>query len=509
MGEVCQQFGVDTLARLCYISTVQAEDATLDQVVQSTSHCIAVGATAQMKDALQKAYEIHRGASEIRFCQTLCSLAMANIPIRKYMERKNKTRELLQSGDLSTALPLLQEALKEVDDDAETQYYMGEILSRFGADLQAKAFFQRTHELDPYNFESTVRYCYFLLSTSDYSRVVEIADTSLALPWILDNHAGELSWARATALFALGDLEKAHRNIERALRFNPWNGAYLSLALRLYKPDPSFPMPGFEELPREIEDAFVAPPGSFDSTAAQRWVDHAMSAMTAGYAQYAYTLTRCLLIINANVPRITEAFIRAAAGYGSRAAAQHLLLSLQLGPKLGWNLGKIAVVVSRIYALDAKWELCREWTDIAEKCGIEDRMLKASLLEIEAFAMLMEGKDARKAQSLIEAAIDVYESEKHPSQEAQVILAYAQTLQGQRKLAISRIEQFENSSLSIASLYFTIKIYERDNNHAGVKFLVGRAFQRTPTNLLERKLLEEIFQTNGSLHKGMSISLAS
>jgi tetratricopeptide (TPR) repeat protein len=509
MGEICQQFGIDSLARLCYISTIQASDATIDQVVQSTSHCIAVGCNEQTKEALQVAYENHHGASEIRFCQALCSLAIANIPIRKYMERKNKIRELLQTGDLGTALPLLQESLKEVDDDAETQYYMGEILSRFGADLQAKPFFQRTYELDPYNFESAVRYCYFLLKTSDYTKVLEVADATLALPWIYDTHAGELSWARSTALFALGDIEKAHRNIERALRLNPWNGAYLTLALRLYKPASGFGTPEFDDLARTIEDAFISQPGTFNSVAAQQWVDHAMATLVAGYAHYAYTLTRCLLIINPSDPRITEAFVRASAGFGSRTAAQHLLLSLQLKPDLQWPLAKIAVVVTRIYALDGKWELCREWTDIAEKSGVEESLLKATLLEIEAMGLLLEGKDARKAQSLLEAAIDVYESEKRPSPEAHIMLAYAQAVQGSRKLAIARVEQYENESLNVASLYFTIKIYERDNNRQGVKFLVGRAFQRTPTNLLERKLLEEIFQTNGTEQKGMSISLAS
>ncbi len=509
MGEICQQFGVDHLARSCYISTIAAPDSTLDQCVQSTSHCISVGCNQQAKDALTIAYEIHHGASEIRFCQALASLAIANIPIRRYMERKNKIRELLQAGDLGTALPMLQEALKEIDDDAETQYYMGEILSRFGADLQAKTFFQRTYELDPYNFESIVRCCYFLLKTSDYSKAIEISEAGLSLSWINETHIGELSWARATAAFALGDLERANRDIEGALRNNPWNGAYLTLALRLYKPDNTFETAGLDDLAREIEDAFVAPPGTFDAVASQKWVDHAMKTMVAGYAHYAYTLARCLLIISSNDPRIVECYVRTAAAFSSRSAAQHLLLSLQLKPELRWNLSKIAVVVTRIYAFDAKWELCREWSDIAEKSGVEDHMLKATLLEAEAFAMLMEGKDVRKAQTFLEAAIDVYESEKRASQEAQIMLAYAQAIQGNRKQAVTRIEQFDNDSLTITGLYFTIKIYDRDNNRDGVKFLVGRAFQRTPTNLLERKLLEEIFQTNGIEAKGMSVSLAS
>lgn len=67
-----------------------------------------------------------------------------------------------------------------------------------------------------------------------------------SVSWISETHIGELSWARATAAFALGDLERTNRQIERALRNNPWNENYLTMALRLYKPAIGFETSGLE-----------------------------------------------------------------------------------------------------------------------------------------------------------------------------------------------------------------------------------------------------------------------
>ncbi len=112
------------------------------------------------------------------------------------------------------------------------------------------------------------------------------------------------------------------------------------------------------DLAREIKDAFIEPPVTFDAVASQKWVDHAMKTMVAGYAHYAYTLARCLLIISSNDPRTVECYVRTAAAFSSRSAAQ----------------------------------------------------------------------------------------------EAQIILVYAQDIQGQCKQAVTRIEQFDNGSLTITGL---------------------------------------------------------
>jgi hypothetical protein len=511
MGEICQQFGLDLLARQCYVTALSMNDASIDMVVQITSHCIAIGCTESVREALKEAYSRHHGASEIRFCLVLASVALAGLSVREYTDRKNLIRKHLQTGNINAVFPLLQESLKEIDDDAEVHYYTAELLSRFGADLQAAAHFQRMFQIDPYNIDSVVRYCYFLLKIGDYNRVRELADQTLQLKWLEDNHRAELHWSRSTAHFALAEHEPAIADVESSLRINPWNGAYITLAMRLQKPGKEFLLPDFENVAREFEDAFVANGAKENSNEkVARWLDHGQQALTAGYATYAYLMARCLFLLAHTDEQVQGFFARAAAGTNSRAAVQHVLLLLQLKPELNLNLARLAAYAAQIYSFDGKWDLCEEWCDIAQKSGLEDNYLRAKLLELEAFGLSLQGKNLKRAQGLIEAAIDAFESEKRPSSDAHVLLAYLHVVQGNRRSGLERLEAVVREEITIMKAYLLIKIWSRiDGPQDRIVALVTFLFRQTPTTILERQLIEEIFCLFGKKTPNQSVVLAS
>jgi tetratricopeptide (TPR) repeat protein len=511
IGEVCQQFGLDVLARQCYVTALSMPDASVDMVVQTTSHCVAIGCTESVRDALKEAYTRLHGASEIRFCMVLASVALAGLSVREYTDRKNLIRKHLQTGNVNAVFPLLQESLQEIDDDAEVHYYTAELLSRFGADLQAAAHFQKMFQIDPYNIDSVVRYCYFLLKIGDYNRVREMAERTLQLNWLEDNHRAELHWSRSTAHFALAQHDPAITDVESALRINPWNGAYITLAMRLQKPGREFLLPEFENVAREFEDAFVANTAKEDyGEKIARWLDHGQQALTAGYATYAYLMARCLFLLAHTNEQVQGFFARAAAGTNSRTAVQHVLLLLQLKPELNLNLARLAAYAAQIYSFDGKWDLCEEWCDISQKSGLEDNYLRAKLLELEAFGLTLQGKNLKRAQGLVEAAIDVFESEKRPSSDAHVLLAFLHVAQGNRRSGLERLEAVAREEISIMKAYLLIKIWSRiDGPQDRINALVTYLFRQTPTTILERQLIEEIFCLFGKKAPNHSVMLAS
>lgn len=510
IGQIAEEYGLPNLARLCFYSVLIAKDTPLELASKTAAHCVAHYSSLSLKECLKTTYFNHSGNAEIRFCQLLCELTLSSVAIRPYMERKNKIRDALGRNQTAAALQMMQEALHDTNDDAEIHFYMSELLSRLGITDRAKHHFSMMYELDSLNVESVLRYLNFLIKTKEFFSAQEIARKTNEIQGLTQQQRSELHWARASALLAVGETEEAKQEIDRSLKTNPWNGQYLLVALKLAVPSAiRNGEPAFGEWTFSTLDTHVSPEKStLTEELVGQLLEHGRKALHAGLSEYAYTLGKILFMHHERNESVIEFFSKVGAGYQPRLATQQTLLLLQTGLEK-WTFSHLAMCIARIYSQAMEWPLVDEWLDIAVKAGVEDKQVRSKLFELEALKLALNGTNFRKAQSLIEAAIDIYDGSQKIPPETSVLLGYLMLAQGNIKAGIEKMQTSMGESSSIQSLYFLIKGLERAgrlSGHEGENIL--RMYNLAPTNLLEQKLIEEIYCTVGSHRAGTSVNLA-
>lgn len=512
IADILQQFGFELQAAECFLTLLQMPDTPLDVAVQTASHLVAFSCDDRLKEALEEAYRIHNGATELRLIQVAHSLTTAGVSIRPYMERRNLIRHKMSFGSENEVLALLELAFSETQEDSETHYYMAELQMRLGNVELARHHFEEMYRLDFLNSDSTMRFIYFLLKAHDYSRAQELASKALTKPNLRDEQVAELDWALATALFALEDRENATRFIERAMNVLPWNGAYLALALRISKPQCEAAWwPQNDVVLQEVEDALVG--GSLDQSSFQvhKWIEHASRVLQAGFTEYAYLFARAFFVAAGRGHQdVVDLLARAGATLNSRIAVQHILRLLN-SPSVNVNVGlaQAAALASQVYTNSGEWDLADEWNDISGKSGLDDKILRSRLMEQSALRLAIQGKDLARAKSLIEAALDVLNSERADSGDAEILYSYILVCLGEIKRGADKLKMVAGDNMSILSLYFIVKGLERAGENENLRRnRVAQLFQARPTTGLERRLLEEIYVTLGASQQGMSIALA-
>lgn len=510
IGQISEEYGLPNLARLCFYSVLIAKDTPLDLASKTAAHCVANYASLSLKECLKTTYMNHAGNAEIRFCQLLCELTLSSVAIRPYMERKNKIRDALGKNQASVALQLMQEALQDTNDDAEIHFYMSELLSRLGITERAKHHFSMMYELDSLNVESVLRYLNFLIKNKEFFSAQEIARKTNEIQGLTQQQRSELHWARASALLAVSELEEAKQEIDRSLKTNPWNSQYLMVALKLAVPtavknnDPMFGEWAFTTL----EAQTLGGQNNFSEDVINQLVDHGRKALQSGLSEYAFILGKLLFKHHGKNEGVIEYFSKVGASYQPRLAAQQTLLLLQSGADK-WTFSHLAMCIARMYSQAMEWPLVDEWLDIAVKAGVEDKLVRSKLFELEALKLALNGTNFRKAQSLLEAALDIYDGTQKIPAETGVLHGYLILAQGNIKAGIEKMQTCMGESSSIQSLYFLIKGLERAGRLSGHECdNILRLYNLAPTNLLEQKLIEEIYCTVGSYRTGSSVNLA-
>lgn len=510
IGQIAEEYGLPNLARLCFYSVLIAKDTPLDLASKTAAHCVANYASLSLKECLKTTYLIHAGNPEIRFCQLLCDLTLSSIPIRQYMERKNKIRDALGKNQAAVALQLMQEALQETNEDAEIHFYMSEMLSRLGITERAKQHFSMMYELDSHNVDSVLRYLNFLLRNKEFFSAQEIARKTNEVQGLSQQQRSELHWARASALLAIGESDEAKQEIDRSLKFDPWNSQYLMISLKLAIPlaiktnEPNFGDWVFSTL----EPHFANNQNEFQEETINQLLEHGRKALQAGLAEYAFILGKLLFLQHEKNESVIEFFSRVGASFQSRHAAQQTLQLLQSGsPK--WAFSHLAMCIARIYSQAMEWPLVDEWLDIAVKAGVEDKLVRSKLFELEALKLALNGTNFKKAQSLLEAALDIYDSSQKIPPETTVLHGYLILAQGNIKAGIEKMQTCIGDSSSIQNLYFLIKGLERAGQLSGAEAeQILQLYSLAPTNTLEQKLIEEIYCTVGAYRTGTSVNLA-
>ncbi|MCA2961764.1 MAG: tetratricopeptide repeat protein [Silvanigrellales bacterium] len=495
MGQAAEEQGLAPLARMCYFSVLTSRETSEDLAIRTAAHCVSVMPSHSLKEVLQTAYQIHGGHTELRFCALLCALNVAGVPVKRYMERRAKARTAVGAGDLGGAVALLEEGFRETDEDPEAQMLMGECLWRIGRRDESSTHFARMYWLDSLNAEFALRFVSHLVRLGEFSRAEQVALQAMDIATLGQAQLAELHWVRATSLHSFGQQEEARIQMNKALAADPWNAGYLALALRLLAPENSVSLPQPDVLVR-FEDWVDSRGKTFPKDLVAPWLERARAALRAGWVEYAWTMARTLFLYCSHDEETTAFYASAGAAWNSRNATQQTLQLLSKGDvKSGLPL--LATMVARIYGRSGEWALVDEWTDIAVKAGLEDRKLRSRLFEVEALALALKGVEFPRAQSLIEAAIDVYEgtggsAAKMPPGMG-VLHGYLLLAQGDIKGGLDRMRTHTKEDACILNLYFLVKGLSRagrlaDSEREHLEALLASV----PVDSLEQKLIEEI-----------------
>ncbi len=509
IGQIAEEYGLTGLARMCFFSVLTHPEAEVELIVRTAAHCVTTGASPALKECLSVAYKNLKGHAEIRFCQLLCELNLLGVSVRHYMDRKNRIRALISQNDAGTALQLMSDSLADTEQDAEIHYYLGEVLTKLGALEQARTHFQSMYRLDPLNSESALRYVRFLVGQGMTDDLTEVLAESLALPGLTPAQSSELQWAQAKAFAGSNRIQDARSEIEKALKNDAWNPVYISLALDLFTPNETLsPLPetgSISELQLLLSKKVILGAEQLE----QKLLERGKASLRTGHNEYAFLLARCLFMLNPKNEDTIEFYSRAGAGVNSRSAAQQTLLFLsQTHVQREITLGNLASCIARVYSHSGEWTLVDEWIDIALKSGIDDKQTRSKLFELEALKLTFNGTDFRKAQSLIEAAIDTYENGQKVPADTGVLHGYLLLAQGDIKAGMEKMKTYIAGALTIQSLYFMVKGLERAGKLSGIeRENIAHLFKMPPTNMLEQRLIEEIYCTVGLQKTGSVVNL--
>lgn len=510
MGQAAEEQGLAPLARLCYFAVLTSGESSEDLAIRTAAHCVSAMPSHSLKEVLQTTYQIHGGHSELQFCLLLCSLNLANIPVKRYMERRAKARAAVAEGDIPGALVLLQEGLRETDEDPEAQMLMGECLWRSGRREESSTHFARMYWLDSLNPAFALRFVSHLVRLGEFSRAEQVALQAMDIRSLSQAQLAELHWVRATTLHSFGKQEEARIQMNKALAADPWNAGYLALALRLLAPDASLALPEGDVLAK-FEDWVDGRGKAFPKDLMGPWLVRAKAALKSGWVEYAWTMARILFLYCSEDEDATAFYASAGAAWNSRNATQQTLQLLSKADSRK-QLPQLATMVARIYGRSGEWALVDEWIDIAVKAGLDDPKLRSRLFEVEALALALKGVELPRAQSLIEAAIDVYEgsvgaSAKMPSGMG-VLHGYILLAQGDIKGGLERMRAHTKEDVSIQNLYFLIKGLSRAGKLADAeKEHLGTLLASVPVDSLEQKLIEEIHCVAGLRKSGRPVNL--
>lgn len=412
-------------------------------------------------------------------------------------------------------LPLLEEILLIFNQDPEIHYYLGEIHSRKNNNKEAKKFFQVMYALDYYNTDGILRYIFFLLKTKDYSTAREIAQEALSLSTISEQQANEMHWSIAATYYSEEDYKNSNDEIIKSLENDPWNHSYLILFLRanLNIAGNTF-LKDNEKVIKDLEEMIL----DSKATVAQKnyvlekIIDLGQDCIKNSFAEYSWSLAKCAILISENLSDHLLYFIaRSGASYNSRTAVQEVLLLLkQKNNNKELNFGTIAACIAQIYSFTGNWALVDEWLSIAKNNqGLSAKVTKQKLFELEALSITMKGLDLKRAQTLVEAAMESYDSIHKIPLDTKVLHGYLLVAQGQFSVGLEKMQNNINTNASIQSLYFLIKGLERAGQlNNTTKESLTQLFQIYPTNTFEQKMVEEIFYTVGNKNTSSPVGLA-
>ena len=515
IAQLCDEYGLKPVARICYFAILISKDSSHDLVIQTASHCVSNNPSDGLLECLKVAYKNLHGSPEIRFCMLLCGLKVSQIDVSDYMLKKNKIRDSISNETPSELILIQLEELYNIYQfDPEVHYYLAEIHSKLGNNKDAKKYFQYMFSLDYFNSDGILRYIFFLLKIRDYSTAREIAQEGLQLTSLSEQQSNELHWSIAAAYYSEGDFQNSYSEIQKSLTIDPWNHSYLILLLRscLNIESNKF-LKENEAIVKFLEEFILNTNSSANQREAlcDKLMKYGFECIQNNFSEFAWNIAKCAILVSENLNDNLLLFVaKSGASYNSRTAVQEMLLLLKQKNNKELNFATLSACIAQIYSLSGNWPLVDEWLSIAKNNhGLSGKVTKQKLFELEALSIIMKGTDFKKAQTLLEAAIDSYDNIQKVPLDTKVLHGYILVAQGQFSIGIEKMQNNISTNASIQSLYFLIKGLERAGQlNNTTKESLTQLFHIYPTNSFEQKMVEEIFITVGNKNNSSPVGLA-
>ncbi|MES2615830.1 MAG: hypothetical protein V4591_10495 [Bdellovibrionota bacterium] len=478
------------------------------------THCVNQYSSEALLLTLKKAYENSKGHQEIRFCLILCALNLKKINVDEYMENKNKIRQFISQNKTNEALPLLENLVLNFKEDPETQYYLAEIYSRNNAIVLAKTHFQIMYSLDAFHTEAMTKYVYFLLKNKFYKETTDIAENTLKKNSLTPSQANEIRWCSAAAYFAQEKYELSQQEISKCVASEPWNISYISLFIRccLHLTDHSTISESFFIIAKidEFSLANEKFPVEKKEKLIQDLNEYSQFCLRKGFYEIAWSFAKCSLVVGKKLDeKISEIISRTAAAYLSPTTIPQLLVLLKKQSEIDASFFEITSCIAKTYGLIGQWELVDEWLAMAQNYPVEDKIFQSKLFELEALSIAMQGSDLKKAQNILEAAIDCYDTKDQVPFETKILHGYLLVTQGNIAVGIEKMQNNINENSSIQSLYFFVKGCERAGILSSLsQESIEQMRHASPLNVFEQKMIEEIFFTVSSKINLIPLGLA-
>ncbi len=514
IAELCEEHGLNALAKICYFSILTSKRIDNPNLVQVASHCVNNYPSEALLVNLKKSYENSKGNPEIRFNIVLCNLILKGIEAPSYMEIKAKIRKLISNNRSKEALKFLQELIVRFSEDPEIHYYLAEIYSRNGKISEAQTHFQLMYSLDTYNSEAILKYIYFLLRNKNYVSAINISKSMVALDILSHTQINEILWSLSAGYFAEEKYELSKQEISKSLTSEPWNISYITLNIRccLHLTNSTSISDAFI-MASKIEAFVINPETPYEDKKdklIQNLIEYTSFCLRNGFFEIAWSFAKCVLIINKKLnEKISDLLSKTAAAYLPYTTIPQLLILLKKHSEIDISFFEITGCIARTYALTGQWQLVDEWLSMAQNVPSTDKMSQSKLFELEALSITMQGSNFKRAQNLLEAAIDCYDTPQQVPFETNILHGYLLVAQGNIADGIEKMQKGIQENNSIQSLYFFIKGLER----AGVlstipKESIEQISHFLPLNTFEQKMIEEIFYTVGSKADIIPVGLA-
>lgn len=514
IAELCEEYDLKNIAKICYFSILTSKNVDIQTIKEVSTHCITHYATAALLECLKNSYENNPGNPEIRFYILLCSLHLKDINVVDYMDIKKQIRELIYQNDTENALRFLEEIILKFAEDPETHYYLAEIYTRKGFMSKAQFHFEIMYTLDKYNIDAIVKYIYFLLRNKFYSQTIDIAQQIVEFDMLSVSQKNEIRWSLAAAYFADEKYELARVEILKSLANEPWNISYISLHLRccLHLMENSSLADALLLVTRLEEFCLQYEKISLDNKdkLLQGIIDYSLLCMRNGFFEIAWSFAKSALIIAKKLEAsVSELLSKTAAAYLSSVAIPQLLALQTKQRDFDAPFFEIAGCIAKTYSYTGQWRLVDEWLSLAQNSALPSKKSQSMLFELEALSIAMQGTDFKKAQNILEAAIDCYENREQIPMEIKILHGYLLVSQGQIAAGVEKMNNSMNENLSIQSLYFFIKGIERAGKISTItKDSIEQMCRNYPLNNFEQKMVEEIFYTVSSKIELIPLGLA-
>ncbi len=298
------------------------------------------------------------------------------------------------------------------------------------------------------------------------------------------------------------------------MTIDPWNHSYLILLLRscLNIESNKF-LKENEAIVKFLEEFILNTNSSANQREAlcDKLMKYGFECIQNNFSEFAWNIAKCAILVSESLNDNLLLFVaKSGASYNSRTAVQEMLLLLKQKNNKELNFATLSACIAQIYSLSGNWPLVDEWLSIAKNNhGLSGKVTKQKLFELEALSIIMKGTDFKKAQTLLEAAIDSYDNIQKVPLDTKVLHGYILVAQGQFSIGIEKMQNNISTNASIQSLYFLIKGLERAGQlNNTTKESLTQLFHIYPTNSFEQKMVEEIFITVGNKNNSSPVGLA-